>query len=127
MRARGAVLLIDSDPGVAQILREALAGDPGLELHVAEPGRAVEPVIRSRWSLILLDLNGPLGQDARMRRWAIGRPAGSTLVITTPYRSIEDLAALLASGPLEFLPKPFSPEQVRDLAQRMRLGASPEE
>jgi NtrC-family two-component system response regulator AlgB len=111
-------LVVDDDPGVRQSLRLCLETDGARVLGVGNAKAALEALERGRFDLVLLDvwLGSESGLDAIpdiVRR----QPAASIIVITA-LATFESAVEAMKRGASDYLPKPFTPDQVRHAAQR---------
>jgi CheY-like chemotaxis protein len=126
---RGRVLVVDDSPDIAKLVRQILQRI-GLEVELAENGRTgVTRALRSRFDLILMDLQMPvLDGFSAMREL---RAAGlETPIIALTANSAPDFRELsLAAGANSFLAKPIDrlallEEISRYLPGPPRAGAS---
>ena len=111
-------LVVDDDPGVRQSLRLCLETDGARVLGVGNAKAALEALERGHFDLVLLDvwLGSESGLDAIpdiVRR----QPAASIIVITA-LATFESAVEAMKRGASDYLPKPFTPDQVRHAAQR---------
>ena len=112
------VLVVDDDAGVRQSLRLCLEADGARVLGVGHAGAALEALDRSRFDLVLLDLwLGPesgLDSIADIRR----RQPDAAIVVITAFATFETAVDAMKRGASDYLPKPFTPDQVRHAARR---------
>ena len=113
------VLVIEDDPSASSLLAECLGGN-GYEVEIAATGeQGLARAIEDPPALICLDIRlaGELdGWDllARLRE----RPdTAETPVVICTGRNGRDRASAL--GVTDFIPKPFSQQQIRDAIQRL--------
>jgi len=111
-------LVVDDDAGVRQSLRLCLEADGGRVLGVGAPKAALEALERGNFDVILLDLwlGNESGVDAipdMLRR----QPSASIIVITA-FATFESAVDAMKRGAKDYLPKPFTPEQVRHAVRR---------
>ncbi len=111
-------LVVDDDAGVRQSLRLCLEADNGRVLGVGSPKAALEALERGRFDVVLLDLwlGNESGLDAipdMLRR----QPAAAIIVITA-FATFESAVDAMKRGAKDYLPKPFTPEQVRYAVRR---------
>jgi len=111
-------LVVDDDPGVRQSLRLCLEGVGARVLGVGTAGAALEAMERSSFDVVLLDLwlGATSGLDALpqlLRR----RPDAGVIVITA-FATFESAVKAIQLGAMDYLPKPFTPDQVRVAVQR---------
>jgi NtrC-family two-component system response regulator AlgB len=116
-------LVVDDDAGVRQSLRLCLEAERARVLGVGSIEAALEAVERAHFDVILLDiwLGDRSGLDALpdLRR----RAPGAGIIVVTAFATFESAVAAVRRGAVDYLPKPFTPEQVR-LAARRVLEAS---
>jgi NtrC-family two-component system response regulator AlgB len=111
-------LVVDDDPGVRQSLRLCLEADGARVLGVGSSRAAIEALERGSFDLVLLDVW--LGQDsgldaiADIRR----RQPNSSIIIITALATFESAVDAMKRGAFDYLPKPFTPDQVRHAARR---------
>jgi NtrC-family two-component system response regulator AlgB len=111
-------LVVDDDPGVRQSLRLCLETDGARVLGVGSAKAALDALERGRFDLVLLDvwLGSESGLDAIpdiVRR----QPAASIIVITA-LATFESAVDAMKRGASDYLPKPFTPDQVRHASRR---------
>ncbi len=112
-------LIIDDDPGIRQSIRLCLESDNARVLGVATASGALEALERSRFDVVFLDLwlqseSGLAVLPEILRR----QPAVGVIVITA-YATFESAVEAMRKGAVDYLPKPFTPEQVRSAAKRI--------
>ena len=111
-------LVVDDDPGVRQSLRLCLEADGARVLGVGSAPAALEALERGSFDLVLVDVW--LGQDSGLEAIADIRrrqPSASIIVITA-LATFESAVDAMKRGAFDYLPKPFTPEQVRHAARR---------
>ncbi len=111
------ILVVDDDPRVRQLIRWALE-DEGFAVDTASDGRqAVEHANQRRPSLVVLDLNLPVLNGARVAD-ALQHLAGGVppiLVITADESGAEAAAQM---GAVSLLRKPFGVDELMDAVRR---------
>jgi len=111
-------LVVDDDPGVRQSLRLCLEADGARVLGVGSAAAALEALERGSFDLVLVDVW--LGQDsgldaiADIRR----RQPSASIVVITALATFESAVDAMKRGAFDYLPKPFTPDQVRHAARR---------
>ena len=116
--ARFTALVVDDDPGVRQSLRLCLEGMGGRVLGVGTAVAALDAVERSPFDVVLLDLwlGASSGLDA-LQPLLQRRPDAAVIVITA-FATFESAVKAVRLGAMDYLPKPFTPDQVRMAVQR---------
>jgi NtrC-family two-component system response regulator AlgB len=116
------VLVVDDDVGVRQSLRLCLEADGARVLGVGSAGAAIEALDRGRFDLVMLDLwlgaESGLEAIADIRR----RQPDAAIIIITAFATFETAVDAMKRGASDYLPKPFTPEQVRHAASRALEG-----
>lgn len=120
--ASWAALVVVDDVGVRQSLRLCLETAGGRVLGVGSAHAALEAIERGSFDIVLLDLwlGADSGLDALpelLRR----QPAAGVIVVTA-FATFESAVEALKRGAADYLPKPFTPDQVRLAVQRVLDG-----
>src|SRR5262245_56238236 len=113
------VLLIDDDPGLRRSIRLALET---MKHHVTEAGdgsQAQNALAQNLYDVALLDVR--LGQEKGLDvLLALLRLApGLAVVVITAYATIETAVEAMRRGACDFLPKPFTPDELRRVLDRI--------
>jgi NtrC-family two-component system response regulator AlgB len=119
MESGWSALVIDDDAGVRQSVRLCLEAGEGRVLAVGTLAGACEILERARFDVVFLDLW--LGSDSGLEAVPelLRRQPGVGIVVITAYASYETAVEAIKRGAVDYLPKPFTPEQVRHAARRV--------
>ena len=107
------ILLIDDERNINRMLTAALESD-GHEVVAVESGSgALRQVQKTPFDAAFLDLR--LGQENGMEVLAQLRRAdpGMAVIVITAFASFPSAVEATRLGAVDYLPKPFTPEQVR--------------
>lgn len=112
-------LIIDDDPGVRQSIRLCLEADNARVQHVGTAAGGLDAMERSRFDVVFLDLW--LGADSGLKVLPdiVRRQPGVGIVVITAFASYDSAVEAMKLGAVDYLPKPFTPEQVRAAARRV--------
>jgi NtrC-family two-component system response regulator AlgB len=113
------ILIIDDEPNIRKTLRLALAASGMLVDEAANGQEALRLLERASFDLAFLDLR--LGQESGLdllERLALGAPR-IAVVIVTAYASIDSAVDAMRRGAFDYLPKPFTPGQIRAVLERV--------
>jgi two-component system, NtrC family, response regulator AlgB len=112
-------LVIDDDANVRQSLRLCLEVEGARVLGVATAEAGLEALERSSFDVVFLDLwlGAESGLDALPD--ILRRRPGIGVVVITAHASFETAVEAMKLGASDYLPKPFTPEQVRQAARRI--------
>jgi len=111
-------LVVDDDPGVRQSLRLCLEADGARVLGVGSSSAALEALERGSFDLVLVDVW--LGQDSGLDAIADiqRRQPSASIIVITALATFESAVVAMKRGAFDYLPKPFTPDQVRHAARR---------
>jgi two-component system, NtrC family, response regulator AlgB len=118
-KAPWAALVVDDDAGVRQSLRLCLESAGARVLGVATGGAALEALDRGHFDVVFLDLW--LGADAGLELLPeiLRRQPDAGVIVVTAYASIESAVNAIKRGAVDYVPKPFTPDQIRLAAHRV--------
>jgi two-component system, NtrC family, response regulator AlgB len=116
------VLVVDDDPGVRQSLRLCLEADGARVLGVGTTQGALEALERGQFHVVFLDLW--LGNDSGLDAIPeiLQRQPRVAIIVVTAFATFESAVEAIKRGACDYVPKPFSPDQVRHAAQRAIEG-----
>lgn len=112
-------LIVDDDPGVRQSMRLCLEADAARVMGVATSAGALEAVDRGSFDVVFLDLWLQSESGLTVLPEIIRRQPGIGVVVITAFASFETAVEAMRLGAVDYLPKPFTPEQVRHAARRV--------
>lgn len=109
-----AVLVVDDEKNIRLTLEQCLS-QAGYEVEVAVSGEhALQKIQERGYDLVLLDIKLPdLDGLEVLRRLKRHRP-DQTVVMITAYGSVETAVEALKVGAVDYLQKPFTPEEIRN-------------
>jgi DNA-binding response OmpR family regulator len=113
------ILIVDDEKNIRLTLSQALE-TLGAEIDTAANGEEALAKLKGReFGLILLDIRMP-GMDGMevLRRVREIRP-DIRIIMITAYGTIESAIEALKLGAVDFLQKPFDPEEIRELVSRV--------
>ncbi|OWK44455.1 sigma-54-dependent transcriptional regulator [Fimbriiglobus ruber] len=119
MDAAWSVLIIDDDPGVRQSLRLCLEIDGARVLGVGTAAGAVDALDRGRFDVVFLDLWLQAESGLTLLPEILRRQPGTGVIVVTAFASYESAVEAMKLGAVDYLPKPFTPDQVRAAARRV--------
>lgn len=119
MEAGWSALIIDDDPGVRQSVRLCLEADNARVLGVGTSTGALEVLGRSRFDVVFLDLWLQSESGLNLLPEILRRQPGIGVIVITAFASFETAVEAMRLGAVDYLPKPFTPEQVRHAARHV--------
>src|SRR5215469_12679973 len=119
METAWSALIIDDDPGVRQSVRLCLEADSARVLGVGTSTGALEALERGRFDVVFLDLWLQSESGLSVLPEILRRQPGIGVIVITAFASFETAVEAMRLGAVDYLPKPFTPEQVRHAARRV--------
>jgi two-component system, NtrC family, response regulator HydG len=119
MASRIRVLVVDDE----LIIRESIVGwikKAGHEIDAAESGhQALKMIGGDRYDLIFLDIKMPDLSGLEVLKYIKAHHPQCLVVMITAYGSVETAVDAMKSGASDYLLKPFEPEQLTLIVERM--------
>jgi two-component system KDP operon response regulator KdpE len=112
MSARTTVLVIDDEPQIRRVVRNALDGDSARVLEAGTAREGVDLAAAERPDLIVLDIGLPDGSGEQVCRELRGWTTVPILVLSARHADAEKVA-LFDAGADDYVTKPFSPVEFR--------------
>jgi two-component system, NtrC family, response regulator AlgB len=117
-------LVIDDDPGVRQSLRLCLESENARVLGVGTPAGALDALDRSRFDVVFLDLWLQAESGLAVLPEILRRQPAAGVIVITAFATYESAVEAMKMGAVDYLPKPFTPDQVRAAARRIMTANS---
>jgi two-component system, NtrC family, response regulator AtoC len=122
------VLVIEDDPEFGRSAKQLLEQE-GMEVETAKNGaEAFERLLYSPFDVVLLDL--VLGEESGLSILRELNTSGSTIpiIIMTAHASIETVTEAMRINAFDYIRKPFTREEIREVMRRaITAGSRPEE
>lgn len=119
MDAHWSALIIDDDPAIRQSLRLCLEAENARVQQVGTASGGLDALERSRFDVVFLDLWLGAESGLTVLPEILRRQPGVGVIVVTAYATYESAVEAMKLGAVDYLPKPFTPEQVRTAAQRV--------
>jgi NtrC-family two-component system response regulator AlgB len=117
------ILIIDDEATLRRTLRTALESMGHQAVEAANGARALELVGNRHFDLAFLDLRLGHEQGLDLLPELLHLAAGLDVVVITAYATVATAVEAMRRGAFDYLPKPYTPDQVRlvlERAARMR-------
>ena len=113
------VLVIDDEASIRKALSACLQADAHRPVAVGSAAEAMDAIRRRSFDLALIDLN--LGKDAGLDLITslLAESPWTKVVVITAYASVDTAVESMRRGAHDYLPKPFTPAQVRALTTKI--------
>ena len=113
------ILIVDDEANIRKTLRIALEATKHAVEEAAGVPDALRQFERAHFDLALVDLK--LGEDSgfNLLETLASRYPRLAVVIVTAFASIENAVDAMRRGAFDYLPKPFTPAQIRAVLERL--------
>jgi signal transduction histidine kinase len=112
------VLVID-DEEIARISCQRVLKREGIQVTLASSGReGLETLMREPHDLVLVDLKMPEMDGVEVARRIQLYDRNIVVIIITGYATIESAVAVMKEGAYDYLPKPFTPDELLIVVRR---------
>jgi two-component system, OmpR family, phosphate regulon sensor histidine kinase PhoR len=117
-RSAPTILVIDDEERVREGCRKVLARD-GYEVTIAESGEVgLNLIERQHYDIILLDLMMPSLSGFDVLAHVKTLHPDTVIIVISGYATVENSIEAMKRGAFDFIPKPFSPEQLRVITKK---------
>ena len=115
--AEGHVLVIDDEPNIANNVKRILSKKGYPVDQAVSKDEALEKIGEKTYELVLLDLKIPGVQGMELLRAIKDKRPETKVIIITGYASIESAKESARLGIVDYLHKPFTPDEIRNAAE----------
>ena len=114
------VLIVDDEKNIRSTLTVCLEGLGAEVLAVGTSEAALAAVVRQPYDLAFVDL--ALGTESGLDHLPklLGEGTSLAIVLITAYGTIETAVEAMRRGAWDYLPKPFTPAQIRHVIEKFR-------
>lgn len=121
---RAEILVIDDEVAVNNNVRKILSKKNFHVDQAVTKAEALEKIEQKAYALVVLDLKIPEVNGLELLKAIRDKRPETMVIIITGYASIETAVEASRMGAVDYLPKPFTPEEIRDAAEKaFRLAA----
>jgi len=114
----GKVLIVDDEPDVLLLLRVNLEAAGYQTVLAADGETALNRIDDSEPDVVLLDIMMPVMDGWGVLRALSERDGGPRVVVVSAKSSDRDIVRALTSGALDYVTKPFDPDDLVDVVAR---------
>jgi two-component system, NtrC family, response regulator AlgB len=122
--ARFSVLIVDDEKNIRHALRVCLES---LDAEVSEAGSAptaLEAIGRSVFDVVFLDLRIGTQSGLDLIPQLLAENPNVVIIVVTAYATVETAVEAIRRGAWDYLPKPFTPAQIRHLIEKADVQRS---
>ena len=114
------ILVVDDEPAICEVCLRVLTSE-GFEVEIAVNGIEAQDKLRERddFDLILIDIRTPVMNGKQLHQFIIGEhpKLANGVIFTTGDVADEYTKRFLELAGRPFLPKPFTPDELRDIVR----------
>ena len=118
------ILVVDDEVSVNNNIRKVLEKNNFQIDQAMTKDQAIEKIQKQTYSLVLLDLRMPGVSGLELLENICKIQPSAKVIIITGYASIETAIESAKIGAVNYLPKPFTPEELRDVAEQAYATAA---
>ena len=118
------VLIVEDEPPISCVCERVLTGE-GLEVDIAINGKIAQEMIEKKdYDLCLIDMRTPDMSGKELYRWLKEKhpQMAESVIFTTGDVMGEETKSFLEQTTRPFLPKPFTPEELRVIIKETLRG-----
>lgn len=113
------ILIVDDERNIRTTLKMCLSGE-GYDIETAVNGEdGLEKAEKNKYDLIFLDIKMPGMNGMEVLEELRKRGNKTNIVIMTAYGTIEDAVKAMKLHAVDFIPKPFTPDEIREKAKKV--------
>ncbi|MGC1216470.1 MAG: response regulator [Phormidesmis sp.] len=113
------ILVADDEKSIRLTISQALASQ-GYEVATATDGKtALEKMESMPVDLLLLDISMPGMDGIEVLKKAIAQRPSLKVVMISAHGSVDDAVSAMKLGAVDYLQKPFTPSELRELVERV--------
>src|SRR6056297_1882432 len=107
------ILIIDDEPHICRNCRKILSKNDYETDYTLEGHKALAMLAENSYDLVITDIRmGPVG-GTEVLKWIRENTPETLVIIITGYASISSAVDIMKMGAFDYLPKPFTPDELR--------------
>ena len=118
------ILVVEDEPVISEFSRRVLTSE-GFEVKIAVNGEVAQGMIEKRqYDLCLVDITTPAMNGIELYQWLKEKhpQQASKVIFTTGSVMGGDTMTFIEQSGKSFLPKPFAPDELRDIVKKALKG-----
>jgi len=115
---RAEILVIDDEVAVNNNVRKILSKKDFNVDQAVTKAEALEKIEQKAYALVVLDLKIPEVKGLELLKAIHDKRPETMVIIITGYASIETAVEASRMGAVDYLPKPFTPEEIRNATEK---------
>jgi DNA-binding response OmpR family regulator len=123
-KGKKVILVVEDEPAIAQICLRTLTAD-GFEVDIAVNGAIAQDMLAEKdYDLCLIDIRTPIMNGRELYQHIVKEfsKAANKVIFTTGAVLDERLVSLIKETKRPYLPKPFTPDELRAIVRKALKG-----
>ncbi|WP_051327565.1 response regulator [Desulfatibacillum aliphaticivorans] len=116
------ILVVDDEPGILQNVTKILSKAEYEVFQASSAKEALEEMAKRSYSLLISDIVMPEMNGLELLKMVKNQWPLTQVLMMTAYASTETAVKAIRLGALDYLPKPFTPDELRALVDRSVAG-----
>ncbi|MBI9075112.1 MAG: response regulator [Desulfatibacillum sp.] len=116
------ILVVDDEPGILQNVSKILARSDYEVFQASSAKEALDEMAKRSFSLMISDIVMPEMNGLELLKLVKNQWPLTQVLMMTAYASTETAVKAIRLGALDYLPKPFTPDELRTLVDRSVSG-----
>src|SRR6185312_3439691 len=121
---RFTVLIVDDEKNIRHTLRVCIEGMGGEVGEAASAQAALEAIGRAAYDVVFLDLRLGTQSGLDLIPQILAENPNAAIIMVTAYATVETAVEAIRRGAWDYLPKPFTPEQIRHVLEKVLVQRS---
>ena len=121
---RLSVLVVDDEKNIRQALRVCLEAMDATVVEAASARAAIDAARRTTFDVVFLDLRLGTENGLDLIPQLIAENPNVAVIMITAYATVETAVEAIRRGAWDYLPKPFTPAQIRHLIDKVAAQRS---
>jgi two-component system, NtrC family, response regulator AlgB len=113
------ILIVDDEPNIRRTLRVGLQASGHEVVEATVPAEAIDQADRRAFDVALVDMRLGTTSGLDLIEPLLARQPRLAVVVVTAYAGVDTAVDAMRRGAFDYLPKPFTPAQVRGVLQRV--------
>lgn len=116
------ILVVDDEPGICQNVQKILAKNDYEVFQASSAGEALKELGKKSYSLLISDIVMPEMNGLELLKEVKGQWPLIQVLMMTAYASTDTAVKAIRLGALDYIPKPFTPDELRSAIARSLSG-----
>lgn len=117
MNEKRKVFVVDDEKNICENVSKILSKEKYEVVQAQSRDEALAKIEKNRYDLVVLDLKIPGVQGMELLRAVKEKQPETRVIIITGYASIENAKESARLGIVDYLQKPFTPDEIRNAAE----------